>query len=296
MEDDLILFDRLNIIRDVVNKYGQENFYISFSGGKDSTVLHYLVDEALPGNNIPRVFVNTGIEYIDIVKYVKQIAKKDDRIKIINPSRNVKKTLEKDGYPFKSKEFSHVLAIYQRSGMQKTVIRYLNDERSKYKCPNTLRYMFQDNFNVKISEKCCLRLKKEPFKKWEKENKKSITLTGMMATEGGLRESIPSCIIKNKNGDIKKFHPLLKATNEWEEWYIKERNIKLCKLYYPPFNFNRTGCKGCPFALGLQEQLETMEHFLPAERKQCEYLWKPVYGEYRRIGYRLKMNEQQKLF
>ena len=111
--------------------------------------------------------------------------------------------------------------------------------------PNTLRYMFQDNFNVKISEKCCLRLKKEPFKKWEKENKKSITLTGMMATEGGLRESIPSCIIKNKNGDIKKFHPLLKATNEWEEWYIKERNIKLCKLYYPPFNFNRTGCKGC---------------------------------------------------
>lgn len=48
MEDDLILFDRLNIIRDVVNKYGQENFYISFSGGKDSTVLHYLVDEALP--------------------------------------------------------------------------------------------------------------------------------------------------------------------------------------------------------------------------------------------------------
>ena len=60
---------------------------------------------------------------------------------IINPSRNVKKTLEKDGYPFKSKEFSHVLAIYQRSGMQKTVIRYLNDERSKYKCPNTLRYM-----------------------------------------------------------------------------------------------------------------------------------------------------------
>ena len=141
MKEEMCIRDSLNIIRDVVNKYGQENFYISFSGGKDSTVLHYLVDEALPGNNIPRVFVNTGIEYIDIVKYVKQIAKEDDRIKIINPSRNVKKTLEKDGYPFKSKEFSHVLAIYQRSGMQKTVIRYLNDERSKYKCPNTLRYM-----------------------------------------------------------------------------------------------------------------------------------------------------------
>lgn len=56
MDNELILFDRINIIRDVVNKYGEENFYISFSGGKDSTVLHYLVDEALPSNKIPRVF------------------------------------------------------------------------------------------------------------------------------------------------------------------------------------------------------------------------------------------------
>lgn len=296
MDNELILFDRLNIIRDVVNKYGQENFYISFSGGKDSTVLHYLVDKALPNNNIPRVFVNTGIEYIDIVKFVKKMAEKDKRIKIINPSRNVKQMLESDGYPFKSKEFSHILAIYQRSGIKPSVERYLNEDSGKYKCPNVLRYMFNDDFNIKISEKCCLRLKKEPFKKWQKENGKSITLTGMMASEGGLRESIPSCIIKDKKGDIKKFHPLLKVTNEWEEWYIKTRDIQLCKLYYPPYNFKRTGCKGCPFALGLKDQLETMKMLLPEERKQCEYLWEPVYGEYRRIGYRLKKNEQQKLF
>lgn len=55
--------------------------------------------------------------------------------------------------------------------MQKTVIRYLNDERSKYKCPNTLRYMFQDNFNVKISEKCCLRLKKNHLKMGKRKQK-----------------------------------------------------------------------------------------------------------------------------
>lgn len=296
MDNELILFDRLNIIRDVIKKYGEENFYISFSGGKDSTVLHYLVDKALPNNNIPRVFVNTGIEYIDIVQFVKKMAEKDKRIKIINPSRNVKQMLESDGYPFKSKEFSHILAIYQRSGIKPSVERYLNEDSGKYKCPNVLRYMFNDDFNIKISEKCCLRLKKEPFKKWQKENGKSITLTGMMASEGGLRESIKGCIITDKNGMIKKFHPLLKVTNEWEDWYIKTRNIKLCKLYYPPYNFNRTGCKGCPFALGLKDQLETMKMLLPAERKQCEYLWKPVYGEYRRIGYRLKRNEQQKLF
>ncbi|MGX8833992.1 hypothetical protein ACWG0P_07240 [Amedibacillus sp. YH-ame6] len=97
-------------------------------------------------------------------------------------------------------------------------------------------------------------------------------------------------------GGVKKFHPLLKVTNEWENWYITERNIELCKLYYPPYNFVRTGCKGCPFALTLQDQLETMARLLPNERKQCEYIWKPVYEEYRRIGYRLKNNEQQRLF
>jgi hypothetical protein len=38
--------------------------------------------------------------------------------------------------------------------------------------------------------------------------------------------------------------------------------------------------------LHLQEELDTIEKFFPAERKQCEYIWKPIYEEYRRIGYR----------
>jgi hypothetical protein len=46
--------------------------------------------------------------------------------------------------------------------------------------------------------------------------------------------------------------------------------------------------KGCPFALKLQEELDKMEEYFPNERKQCEIIWKPVYDEYRRIGYRLK--------
>lgn len=78
-------------------------------------------------------------------------------------------------------------------------------------------------------------------------------------------------------------------------WYINEKKIELCKLYHAPFNFKRTGCKGCPYALDLQKQLEVMQIYLPAERQQCEYIWKPVYDEYRRIGYRLKKEEQLKL-
>lgn len=96
-----------------------------------------------------------------------------------------------------------------------------------------------------------------------------------------------SCVIYDSNNNIVKFHPLLVVDEEWEDCFLKENNIKLCNLYYPPFNFKRTGCKGCPFNLKLQEDLETMKQLLPNEYKQCEIMWKPVYDEYRRLGYRL---------
>lgn len=89
---------------------------------------------------------------------------------------------------------------------------------------------------------------------------------------------------------------ILVISEEWQEWFIQRENIELCKLYYEPYSFARTGCKGCPFALDLQEQLGTMAKYLPAERKQCEFIWKPVYDEYRRLGYRLKPYESEKLF
>lgn len=81
--------------------------------------------------------------------------------------------------------------------------------------------------------------------------------------------------------------------DDFENEFIKRNNIKLCRLYYEPFNFDRTGCKGCPFALKLQEQLDTMSMFLPNERKQCEMIWKPIYEEYRKLGYRLRKNNGQ---
>jgi 3'-phosphoadenosine 5'-phosphosulfate sulfotransferase (PAPS reductase)/FAD synthetase len=84
-------------------------------------------------------------------------------------------------------------------------------------------------------------------------------------------------------------------SKDWEEWFISTYNIKICDIYYPPYNFVRTGCKGCPFALYLQEELDTLEKFFPNEKKQCELIWAPVYAEYRRLGYRLKPVKDEQL-
>ena len=72
-ENEFMLADRIAKIQSINKLYDLENnAYISFSGGKDSTVLSHLIDEALPNNNIPRVFINTGIEYKLLVSFVER--------------------------------------------------------------------------------------------------------------------------------------------------------------------------------------------------------------------------------
>ena len=346
MDNELLLFDRINVIKDTIQKYGEENFYLSFSGGKDSTILHYLLDQALPNNKIPRVFMDTGIEYNLIRQFVLDLAKNDERFVIIKPTQAIRPMLENNGYPFKSKEFSGRVDIYTRNvevidkyknmpteklksfmlshkelekelnGKGMFIVYYLHNIRAirdkkgyianyqdapKFSCPQKLKYLFDQQNPLKISSKCCNKLKKEPAKKWAKENGKSIIMTGMRAEEGGQRANIKGCILTDKDGNITKFHPLIKVDDQWEEWFVHELESErgghiLCELYYPPYNFRRTGCKGCPYTLDLQEQLEIMDKLLPNERKQCEIIWKPVYDEYRKLNYRLKKVEKVRLF
>lgn len=295
MTNEFILQDRIQKIQQIINKYGEENFSISFSGGKDSTVLHHLVDMALPGNRIPRVYANTGIELNMIRDFVIEMQEKDDRFKIIRPEEPIKTMLEKDGYPFKSKAHSNLLAIYQkykttenRPGIQHYL--HISDDNkswgSQYSCPAILKYQFTPEFKIKVSDLCCKHLKEEPLNKWAKDNKKPYALIGVMASEGGRRSSAKCLVFQGEK--LKAFQPLVPLTKEWENWFIDAYNIKICDIYKEPYNFVRTGCKGCPFALHLQHELDTLEKYFPSERKQCEYIWKPVYEEYRRLGYRLK--------
>lgn len=293
MTNEFLLQDRIQKIQQIIRKYGEENFYLSFSGGKDSTVLSALLDMAIPDNKIPRVYANTGIELQMIKDFVFKKAETDDRIVIIAPSVPIKPMLERDGYPFKSKSHSKWHERYTRIGKSEGVLQYLSERTDKKpwtsqsRCPNCLKYQFTPEFNLKISDMCCVRMKEEPLSKWSKENNKPFSIIGIMREEAGRRNNA-QCLAFNGNGKLKAFQPLAPITKEWEEWLIETYHIEICDIYKPPYNFVRTGCKGCPFARNLQKELDTLEEFFPQERKQCEIIWKPVYDEYRRIGYRLK--------
>lgn len=293
MTNDFILEDRITKIKSVINKYGEENFYIAFSGGKDSTVLSVLIDLALPNNNIPRVYSDTGIELNMIRNFVNGKQEYDDRIVIIKPKNPVIEVLKKNGYPFKSKTHSYFVNIYQkyktlegRIGLQ----HYLGVSNDgvdwSRKCPQKLKYQFTPKNTLKISDKCCKIMKEEPLVEWSKINNKNIAIIGIMRDEGG-RRSNANCLAFT-NGKLTAFQPLAPLTKDWEDWFINEYNVEICDIYKSPYNFKRTGCKGCPFNIHLQQELDTLEKYFPNERKQCEIIWKPVYDEYRRINYRLK--------
>lgn len=203
MDDfEFILEDRIAKIKAINEQYDLEhNSYIAFSGGKDSVVVSHLIDIALPDNNIPRVFANTGIEYNDLVRYVKRLSEDDERIIILNQTRNIRKTLNEYGYPFKSKEYSLRLYQYNKGNNGNYINHYLSDENnSKYfKCPKILKYQFEERGKYNYSNQCCYKLKKDLQHQWQKDNKKKMVITGMRNEEGGNRSRLSCLSDNNKN-------------------------------------------------------------------------------------------------
>ena len=94
--------------------------YVSFSGGKDSTVLKHIVDGMY--DDVPSVFVNTGLEYPEIQQFVREIkAGKYDcfnpDVEIIRPEMRFDKVIKMYGYPVVSKEVAQkVSRAVKRTG------------------------------------------------------------------------------------------------------------------------------------------------------------------------------------
>jgi hypothetical protein len=98
-------------IREWVDEYGEDGVYISFSGGKDSTVLLNIARKLYP--NIRAVFVDTGLEYPEIRAFVKGF----DNVDWIRPKLTFREVIGKYGYPFISKEVSETV-YYARKYMK----------------------------------------------------------------------------------------------------------------------------------------------------------------------------------
>lgn len=84
------------------------NVVVSFSGGKDSTVLLHLVRSIFP--NVKAVFSNTGLEYPEIQKHVMSI----DNVDIVRPAMRFDEVISTYGYPLIGKEVAEAIFYARR--------------------------------------------------------------------------------------------------------------------------------------------------------------------------------------
>ena len=86
----------------------QGNVCISFSGGKDSTVLLHIARQIYP--DIKAVFSNTGLEYPEIREFVNGF----DNVDIVTPSMNFGQVISQYGYPLIGKEVAEAIYYARR--------------------------------------------------------------------------------------------------------------------------------------------------------------------------------------
>lgn len=251
-------------------KREQGDVHISFSGGKDSTVLLHLVRKVL-GDGVPGVFYNTGLEYPEIGRFVRAW----DNITIVQPDMTFKQVLEKYGYPVISKEVSKkVEAIRTLPADSKSVKLYTTGIRSDgayrkdWLLPDKWRFLLNAPF--KISDKCCYYLKKKPAGKFEKEHG-SKPFIGMMAADSRMRLyrylEYGCNTIDTKNP---RSSPLAFWTEAdiWE--YLRRFDVPYCEIY--DMGYLHTGCIYCGFGCHLEappNRFQRMAQTHPRLHKYC---------------------------
>ena len=94
------------------------NVYISFSGGKDSSVLLHIARQLFP--DITAMYIDTGLEYPELKEYVRKF----DFVDIIRPKLTFPEVVSKYGYPLIGKEVAEAIYyarrhVQQRGGLER---------------------------------------------------------------------------------------------------------------------------------------------------------------------------------
>ena len=233
--------------------YEDGQAYVAFSGGKDSTVLADLCARVCKeyGYTLYLLFVNTGLEYPEIQKFVKDFAEWL-RIKynikvvldIVRPEMRFDEVIKKYGYPVISKEVAQVvreakIGLNRNDGSYKYRIQRItssgvytpkNGKKSRY---DVSKYQYLLNAPFDASEKCCEVMKKAPSRRYAKESGKKPIL-GTMASESKLRTQRwlkHGCNAFDATGDNQSSNPISFWLEQDILQYLKFFDVPYCPVY-----------------------------------------------------------------
>ena len=181
-------------IRGWIDEFGEDGVYVSFSGGKDSTVLLDIVRKDYP--DVEAVFVNTGLEYPSVRKF----AESKDNVVTLRPKMNFREVVAKYGYPLISKEVS--LKVKEvRKCPNGYALKSFNGDRADTPYDYS-RYSFLIYAPFGISDMCCNVMKKSPSKYFEKRcGKTAITAQMQKKAKQGLRNGLKMVAMLLKRKD-----------------------------------------------------------------------------------------------
>jgi 3'-phosphoadenosine 5'-phosphosulfate sulfotransferase (PAPS reductase)/FAD synthetase len=260
-----------------------EDMYISYSGGKDSTVLKHLVQSVKA--DIPSVFVNTGLEYRSLREHATKNADTT-----VRPKMNFKEVLIKYGYPIISKMQSRYIEDVRNPNVCDKIkdIRINGSEKGYYKISEKWKYLLKADF--KISNKCCYHMKKSPMSIYGKNG--SCPFIGTMTEESNKRKT--QWIEHGCNMvDSKKFKsmPMSFWTVQDVLEYLERYDLEIPSVYgdiikvdgeYKTTGVNRTGCVFCGYGAHMEKEGEKRFVDLKIRDKQL-YDYVIGGGEYKEL-------------
>lgn len=224
---------------------GLDHVYISFSGGKDSTILLHLANTIF--KDIKAMFIQTGNEFPDICRFVREMKRTGYNIDIVRPTHTPKEVWQIYGFPIGSKiiaENIHSIRINPNTIKSQKALGIINKD-SIFCLTDKWKYLIQEKYET--SNKCCDILKKRPAHQYQRRTGRN-PIIATMAEESILRERTylknGGCNVFREN-DISTSLPLSIWTEKdiWE--YIEKYNVKIADIYRK--GAKRTGCMGCGF-------------------------------------------------
>lgn len=276
--------------------------YVSFSGGKDSTVLKHIVDSMY--DDVPALFVNTGLEYPEIQKF----AMSQKNVVTVRPEMRFDEVIKKYGFPVVSKEVANTVRGAKYSGgsgkwkttrMQKLRGELLDNDgnKSAYNCE---KWAFLLDAPFDVSEQCCAVMKKKPAKQYEKETGRK-PIIGTLANESRYRQQQ---WVRNGCNSFEGVRARSAPLSFWTEQdilhYLKKYNVPYCSVYgdirikphgededqidlidylgcYEPEDTlittgcKRTGCIFCMFGCHLEKEPNRFQRLKETHPRQYNY-------------------------
>lgn len=244
----------LEDLKSKFDKINPSDYYLAYSGGRDSHFLLWFIREYLKEDRIVPVFSNTGME----IPEIRDRALANAQV-ILKPTMKHYEIKEKYGIPLNTKASDEWVYRYQSKREQGISdedmpgwIRYYamrqvdaiehgrKTGKLSYTVVNkkTCSAMMGGQLH-KVSNKCCEFLKKKPGKMYEKETGKKA-ITGIMGDESWRRRNtFKGCFRSDR-----KFTPLWDLTEDLRNEIEKEFEIPVPSVYQ---YVNQTGCAGCPY-------------------------------------------------